>query len=298
MQRIDIMEMGIAQLLAELDAKRLTSVDLTCAYLNRIAYYDRSGPCLRAVPVLNPDCLVDAAASDRRRSEGRARPLEGIPFTVKDSYKAKGLTVASGSPALAELVATDDAVSVAILRAAGAVLIGKTNMPPMAAGGMQPGVYGYARSPYNPDYLTAAWGSGSSNGSATATASSMCPFGMAEETVSSGRSPLLTTHSSLTPPRAACSRCEATGRYARAATLWCLTPAQSKTYCSCSTCSPQENPNAMANSGCSSVSSSFPPPTTCSTDPSPVPAPSGLTVCASACQKCISAKTTRRQIPR
>lgn len=189
MQRIDIMEMGIAQLLAELDAKRLTSVDLTCAYLNRIAYYDRSGPCLRAVPVLNPDCLVDAAASDRRRSEGRARPLEGIPFTVKDSYKAKGLTVASGSPALAELVATDDAVSVAILRAAGAVLIGKTNMPPMAAGGMQPGVYGYARSPYNPDYLTAAWGSGSSNGSATATASSMCPFGMAEETVSSGRSP-------------------------------------------------------------------------------------------------------------
>ncbi|WP_460648277.1 amidase family protein, partial [Leucobacter ruminantium] len=98
-------------------------------------------------------------------------------------------TVASGSAALSGLIANEDAATVAQLRAAGAVLLGKTNMPPMAAGGVQPGLYGYARSPYNPQYLTAAYGSGSSNGSATATTASMCAFGMAEETVSSGRSP-------------------------------------------------------------------------------------------------------------
>lgn len=187
--RIDVVEMSIAEMLDELDAGRVTSVDLVCAYLNRIAYYDRTGQCLHAIAVLNPDCLEEAAESDRRRRRGEAGRLEGIPFTVKDSYMVRGLTVASGSPALADVVASADAASVTQLRDAGAVLIGKTNMPPMAAGGVQPGEYDYARSPYNPEYLTAAYGSGSSNGSGTATAASMCAFGMAEETVSSGRSP-------------------------------------------------------------------------------------------------------------
>lgn len=189
MEQRDVVEMSIAEMLAALDSGELTSLDLVCAYLNRIAYYDRTGLCLHAIAVLNPDCIQEAIASDERRLAGNAGPLEGIPFTVKDSYKVKGLTVASGSPALADLVATEDAATVALLRAAGAVLLGKTNMPPMAAGGIQPGLYDYARSPYHPDYLTAAYGSGSSNGSGTATAASMCAFGMAEETVSSGRAP-------------------------------------------------------------------------------------------------------------
>ncbi|WNM24775.1 amidase [Demequina capsici] len=189
MTSFDIVEMGLEQMRAALESGQVTSVDLVCAYLNRIAYYDRTGPCLHAMAVLNPHVLTDAAESDARRARGEAGVLEGIPFTIKDSYKAKGLTVASGSPALKDLVATEDAASVALLRQAGAVLIGKTNMPPMAAGGIQPGVYGYARSPYNPDYITAAYGSGSSNGSGTSTAASMAAFGMAEETVSSGRSP-------------------------------------------------------------------------------------------------------------
>ncbi|RFA13926.1 amidase [Subtercola boreus] len=190
MQRIDVVELSISEMKAALDEGRVTSVELVSAYLNRIAYYDRTGLCLHAIAVLDPTCLEQAAASDARRAAGQpVGALEGIPFTVKDSYKVKGLTVASGSPALAELVATDDAASVAQLRAAGAVLLGKTNMPPMAAGGMQPGLYDYARSPYHPQYLTAAYGSGSSNGSGTATAASLCAFGMAEETVSSGRAP-------------------------------------------------------------------------------------------------------------
>lgn len=189
MHRFDVVEASITELLEALASGTVTSVDLVCAYLNRIAYYDRTGQCLHAVPIINPACLEEAVASDERRRAGHVGPLEGIPFTVKDSYKVKGLTVAAGSPALAGLVATEDAAPVAQLRAAGAVLLGKTNMPPMAAGGIQPGVYDYARSPYNPQYLTAAYGSGSSNGSGTATAASMCAFGMAEETVSSGRAP-------------------------------------------------------------------------------------------------------------
>jgi amidase len=99
------------------------------------------------------------------------------------------MTVASGSPAFKDLVANEDAFTVKKIKEAGAVILGRTNMPPMAAGGMQRGVYGRAESPYNAEYLTAAFASGSSNGSATATASSFGLFGMGEETISSGRSP-------------------------------------------------------------------------------------------------------------
>ena len=86
-------------------------------------------------------------------------------------------------------MAQRDSFVVERLRAAGAVLIGLTNMPPMANGGMQRGVYGRAESPYNADYLTAPFASGSSNGSGTATAASFCAFGIGEETWSSGRGP-------------------------------------------------------------------------------------------------------------
>lgn len=115
--------------------------------------------------------------------------LDGIPCTIKDSYKIKGMTVASGSPAFKDLIANEDAFTARKIRESGAVILGRTNMPPMAAGGMQRGVYGRAESPYNAEYLTAAFASGSSNGSATATASSFGLFGMGEETISSGRSP-------------------------------------------------------------------------------------------------------------
>lgn len=187
---MNIVEATLADLRAALDDGRITSVALTAAYLNRIAADDRHGARLNAVPVLNPDMFADARASDLRRTRGECLgPLDGIPYTAKDSYKAKGLTVASGSPAFADLIATEDAFAIARLRAAGAVLIGLTNMPPMANGGMQRGVYGRAESPYNPDFLTAAYASGSSNGSGTATAASFAAFGLGEETWSSGRAP-------------------------------------------------------------------------------------------------------------
>ncbi|MEZ2329850.1 amidase [Mesorhizobium sp. RCC_202] len=190
MPPLHLVEASIADLRRALESGAVTSVELTGAYLRRIAHYDRHGIALNAVPILNPKMFEEAEASDLRRRAGKSLgPLDGIPYTAKDSYKAKGLTVAAGSPAFEHLIATEDAFTIARLRAAGAVLIGLTNMPPMANGGMQRGVYGRAESPYNADYLTAAFASGSSNGSGTATAASFAAFGLGEETWSSGRAP-------------------------------------------------------------------------------------------------------------
>ena len=189
-KRIEIVEASIADLAGALDDGRLSSVELVAAYLNRIACFDRHGITLNAVPVLDRAMFTEARAADIRRSRGAALgPLDGIPYTAKDSYTAKGLTVAAGSPAFEALTARADAFAIERLRAAGAVLIGLTNMPPMAAGGMQRGVYGRAESPYNANFLPAAFASGSSNGAGTATAASFAAFGLAEETWSSGRAP-------------------------------------------------------------------------------------------------------------
>ena len=186
----DVTEVGIAALRAALEGGRVTSVGLVEAYLRRIEAYDRNGPMLNSVIVSNPDALTEAAASDQRRGRGELLgPLDGIPYTAKDSYLAKGLTAAAGSHAFANLVAQTDAFAIERLRGGGAILIGLTNMPPMANGGMQRGLYGRAESPYSADYLTSAFGSGSSNGSGTATAASFAAFGMGEETWSSGRAP-------------------------------------------------------------------------------------------------------------
>ncbi|GAA4545395.1 amidase [Amycolatopsis samaneae] len=190
MSAFDVVEATIARLRVALAEGRTTSEQLVEAYLARIEAYDRDGPKLNAVVVPNPAALADARASDERRAHGEPLgPLDGIPYTAKDSYLARGLTAAAGSPAFADLVARRDAFAIERLRRGGAVLIGLTNMPPMANGGMQRGLYGRAESPYHRDYLTAAFASGSSNGSGTATAASFAAFGLAEETWSSGRAP-------------------------------------------------------------------------------------------------------------
>lgn len=186
----DVVEAGIAELREALESGKTTSEELVRAYLARIEAYDQSGPQLNAVVVRNPEALAEARASDARRARGESLgPLDGIPYTAKNSFKVRGLTVAAGSPAFADLVAQEDAFTISRLRNAGAVLIGLTNMPPMANGGMQRGLYGRAESPYSADYLTSAFASGSSNGSGTATASSFAAFGLGEESWSSGRAP-------------------------------------------------------------------------------------------------------------
>ncbi|MBK5534453.1 amidase [Pseudomonas sp. TH08] len=189
---IEVTEVSIADLRAALESGQTTSVELVQAYLARIDAYDGADTptALNAVVVRNPEALNEARAADARRAKGETlSALDGIPYTAKDSYLVKGLTAASGSPAFVDLVAYRDAFTIERLRGAGAICLGKTNMPPMANGGMQRGVYGRAESPYNADYLTAPFASGSSNGAGTATAASFAAFGLAEETWSSGRGP-------------------------------------------------------------------------------------------------------------
>lgn len=189
---IDVVEASIADLRRALETGETTAVELVDAYLARIAAYDAPGTetALNAVVVANPDARREAAESDARRARGKTLgPLDGIPYTAKDSYLVRGLTAAAGSPAFAQLVAQRDAFTIERLRAGGAICLGLTNMPPMANGGMQRGVHGRAESPYNAAFLTAPFASGSSNGSGTATAASFAAFGLGEETWSSGRGP-------------------------------------------------------------------------------------------------------------
>lgn len=196
----DPTEATVAELRSALDSGRVTAVELLEACLERIAFYDRPAAGrdqnaagrtpLNSVVVDNPDARREAQESDERRARGEVlSTLDGIPYTAKDSYLACGLTAAAGSPAFVDLIAQRDAFTIERLRAAGAVLVGLTNMPPMANGGMQRGAYGRAESPYNDKYLTSAFASGSSNGSGTATSASFAAFGLGEETWSSGRAP-------------------------------------------------------------------------------------------------------------
>ncbi|MGO3067093.1 MAG: amidase [Brevibacterium linens] len=205
MSKFDVVEASIADLRAALEDGLTTSVELVEAYQDRIAAYDgpETDTKLNSVIVKNPQALAEAATSDERRAAGETLgPLDGIPYTAKDSYMVAGLTVASGSPAFADLIAQKDAFTIERLRAGGAICLGLTNMPPMANGGMQRGLYGRAESPYNADWLTSAFASGSSNGSGTATTASFAAFGLGEETWSSGRAPA--SHNALiayTPSR-------------------------------------------------------------------------------------------------
>jgi amidase len=189
---IDVVEATISELRRALESGAATSVELVEAYLERINTYDGPGTAtaLNSIVVFNDEARAEAAASDERRAHGTLLgPLDGIPYTAKDSILVKGLTAASGSPAFIELRAQRDAFVIERLRAAGAVCLGLTNMPPMANGGMQRGAYGRAESPYSADFLTAPFGSGSSNGSGTSTAASFAAFGLGSETWSSGRGP-------------------------------------------------------------------------------------------------------------
>ncbi|KAH6685980.1 amidase [Plectosphaerella plurivora] len=187
---LDITSASITEIQDALSNTTLTSVELVTRYIRRIARLDSRGPTLNSIILINPKVFEEARASDRYRASGREpRSLEGIPFTVKDSFSVAGLTVSAASPAFSDLVASEDSAVVASLRRAGAVLIGKTNMPPMADGGSQRGLYGTSASPYNPEYLCTSFASGSSYGSAVATTASFAPLGIGSETVSSGRAP-------------------------------------------------------------------------------------------------------------
>ncbi|WAO97368.1 Hypothetical protein NCS54_01509300 [Fusarium falciforme] len=102
MKTLNLVGASIDDLQAALSSGSLTSVELVALYLRRVARYDCHGLALNSIAILS------------QHPVGR---LEGIPYTVKDSYKVKGMTVASGSPAFKDLIANEDAFSVSTIRA-------------------------------------------------------------------------------------------------------------------------------------------------------------------------------------
>jgi amidase len=122
----------IGDLQQALAAGRTTAADLVRAYTARIEAYDRAGPRLNAVRELNPDALAIAERLDARKSGGR-RPLEGIPVLIKDNIATGDAQhTTAGSLALADAQAQRDATVVKLLREAGAVILGKTNLTEFA----------------------------------------------------------------------------------------------------------------------------------------------------------------------
>ena len=130
---VDLERVTVAQLQSRMQAGELNSVELTKAYIARIAVLNRRGPGLNAVRILNPDALTDAALLDHERATGHVRgALHGIPVLVKDNLDVAGLPTTAGAVALEHSIAPADSTVVARLRSAGAVILGKTNLSEFA----------------------------------------------------------------------------------------------------------------------------------------------------------------------
>jgi Asp-tRNA(Asn)/Glu-tRNA(Gln) amidotransferase A subunit family amidase len=166
------------------------------AYLDRIDAYDKRGPSLNAITVINPHALERAAELDAElaRTGRLSGPLHGIPVIVKDNYDTADMTTAAGSRALADVLPADDAFMVRRLREAGAIVIAKSNMAEFAfspyetVGSLLPG---YTFNPYALNRVPA----GSSGGTAAAVSASFGTIGLGTDTGNSIRGP--SSHTAL-----------------------------------------------------------------------------------------------------
>ncbi|ALI97748.1 amidase [Rufibacter tibetensis] len=179
-------EATIQDLQRRMQSGELTSKAITQLYLDRIKAVDKSGPKTNSVIEVNPDAIQIAEAMDQERKAGKARgPLHGIPVMVKDNVDTHDkMSTSAGALALAENKATKDAFIVSQLRAAGAVLIGKTNLSEWAnfrstesssgwsgRGGQTKNAYVLDRTPC-----------GSSSGSGVAVSANLCVVAVGTET--------------------------------------------------------------------------------------------------------------------
>jgi amidase len=189
---VDLETAGVAELLGLLEAGRITSVALTRAYLRRIDALDVGGPGLGSVRCVNPAALEEAAAADRLRADGgRKGPLLGIPVLVKDNIDILGMPTTAGSLALADSYPSQDAPLVALLREAGAVILGKVNLTEFAnylTVGMPSGYSSLGGQVLNP-YDSSQTPSGSSAGSGVAAAAGLAAVTIGTETSGSILSP-------------------------------------------------------------------------------------------------------------
>lgn len=177
---------SMAELRRDLDEGRTTSVALVEALLARIEAIDRNGPALHSVLAINPQALQQARERDQERKQRKVRgPLHGIPILIKDNIEsADPLPTTAGSLALTENVTGRDAPIVANLRAAGAIVLGKTNLSEWANFRSDHSVSGWSavggltRNPHVLDRTAC----GSSSGSGAAVAAELAPAAVGTET--------------------------------------------------------------------------------------------------------------------
>ena len=188
---INVIELTAADAETALSSHQYTSRQLTETFLQRIKKYN---PLYNAIITLNGDALYEADEADARRAAGKTLgPLDGVPVVVKDTMDVAGLPTTAGWSRLSarsggvDLVPQFDAPVVARLRAAGAVIIGKTNVPVFSISG-ETANDSWAGPTYNAAAPTRAPGA-SSSGTATAVAASFAVLGLGEETGGSIQNP-------------------------------------------------------------------------------------------------------------
>jgi amidase len=184
-----------------MDARRISAVELAQAAIERIERYDGE---INAVPVRDFDRALDAARdSDAIRARGESRPLLGVPMTVKESFNIAGLPTTWGIPPFKDFIAAEDAVAVTRLKAAGAVILGKTNVP-LALGDVQTynPIYGTTNNPWDLDRTPG----GSSGGSAAALAAGFGSVSIGSDIAGSLRVPAHSRASMPTNLRSGCCR--------------------------------------------------------------------------------------------
>ena len=186
---IEVEEATIARVHQAMREGHLTCRGLVDAYLRRIAAYDKNGPAINAIVTINPDATKEADELDRRFAQsGLVGPLHCVPMIVKDNFETKGLQTTDGALAFAGYLPKEDATQVARVKAAGAIVLAKSNMAEWAFSPVETVssiLPGYTKNPYALDRSTA----GSSGGTAAAIASSFGLVGLGSDTGDSIRGP-------------------------------------------------------------------------------------------------------------
>ena len=179
-----MIEKTVAELSAAMASGEISSVELTQAYLDRIAQYNDT---LNAyITVCEDSALQQAKAADEARTQGNTSPLLGIPLAHKDIFCTDGVTTTCGSRMLHNFIAPYNATVVEKFNAAGTVMLGKTNMDEFAMGSSnETSYFGPVRNPWNIEKVPG----GSSGGSAAAVAADLCAMATGTDTGGSIRQP-------------------------------------------------------------------------------------------------------------
>ncbi|WP_298036131.1 Asp-tRNA(Asn)/Glu-tRNA(Gln) amidotransferase subunit GatA [uncultured Desulfuromonas sp.] len=181
---MELTELTLRELQRMLADKKVSSAELTRAFLARIAEADARVNAY--VTVCEDQALAAAAEADRRIAAGEAGPLTGIPVALKDIFNTEGVRTTCASKILDNYVAPYDATAWARLKQSGAVLLGKLNMDEFAMGSSnENSAYGPTRNPWNPETVPG----GSSGGSAACVAARMAAAALGTDTGGSIRQP-------------------------------------------------------------------------------------------------------------